>query len=52
MGPKAHARWVADRAVDTIRCRFGREAVGCGLVVLGACRSVSDDFVEPAEKDL
>ena len=29
------ARWIADRAVDTIRDRFGWEAVGYGSVALG-----------------
>ena len=32
---KGTARWVADRAVDTIRDRFGWEAVGYGSVALG-----------------
>jgi DNA polymerase-4 len=46
------ARWIADRAVDTIRDRFGWEAVGYGSVVLGPSRSVPDEFRELAEKDL
>ena len=46
------ARWVADRAVDTIRDRFGWEAVGYGSVALEASRSVPDEFRELAEKDL
>ena len=46
------ARWVADRAVDAIRDRFGWDAVGYGSVVLGPSRSVPDEFRELAEKDL
>jgi DNA polymerase IV len=46
------ARWMADRAVDMIRERFGWEAVGYGSVALGLSRSVPDAFRELAEKDL
>ncbi len=46
------ARWVADRAVDKIRDRFGWEAVGYGSVALGIARSVPDEFRELAEKEL
>jgi DNA polymerase-4 len=46
------ARWLADRAVDAIRNRFGWEAVGYGSVALGLSRSVPDAFRELAEKDL
>ncbi len=49
---KAMARWTADRAVDTIRDRFGWDAVGYGSVVLGPSRSVPDEFRELAEKEL
>jgi DNA polymerase-4 len=46
------ARWLADRAVDTIRGRFRWEAVGYGSAALEASRSVPDEFRELAEKDL
>jgi len=46
------ARWMADRAIDAIRGRFGWEAVGYGSVALGFSRSVPDEFRELAEKDL
>ena len=49
---KGMARWVADRAVDAIRARFGWEAVGYASVALGLSRSVPDEFRELAEKDL
>jgi len=46
------ARWVADRAVDRIRDRFGWQAVGHGSVVLGIAPSVPGEFRQLAEKDL
>jgi DNA polymerase-4 len=49
---KGRARWVADCAIDTVRDRFGREAVGYGSVALGVSRSVPDEFRELAEKEL
>src|ERR1700716_2500234 len=46
------ARAAADGAVDTIRDRFGWEAIGYGSVVLGSGRSVPDEFRELAEHEL
>jgi DNA polymerase-4 len=46
------ARFIADRAVDAIRDRFGWEAIGYGSVVLGLARSVPDGFRELAEREL
>jgi DNA polymerase-4 len=45
------ARWIADRAVDKIRDRFGWEAVEYGSA-LGLSRSVPDEFRELAEREL
>jgi DNA polymerase-4 len=45
------ARWQADRAVDAIRSRFGKQAIGYGAA-LDAGRSVPDAFRELAEKRL
>ena len=46
------ARWVADRAVDQIRERFGWNAIGYGSVVLGVVHSVPDEFRALAEHEL
>jgi DNA polymerase-4 len=46
------ARWIADRAMDAVRNRFGWEAIGYGSVVLEARRSIPDAFRELAEKEL
>ena len=49
---KGAARWLADRAVDLIRDRFGWEAIGYASVVLGISHSIPDEFRELAEKEL
>jgi DNA polymerase-4 len=46
------ARLAADRAVDRIRDRFGRDAIGYGRAALGVFRSVPDAFRRLAEKEL
>ena len=48
---KGATRWVVDRAMDAVRDRFGREAIGYGSVVLGDRRTVPDAFRELAEKE-
>src|SRR5262245_56305872 len=49
---QGRARWVADGAIDRIRERFGREAVGYGSLALEVSRSVPDEFRQLAEKEL
>lgn len=46
------ARWLADRAMDKVRNRFGWDAIGYGSVVLEARRSVPEAFRELAEREL
>jgi DNA polymerase-4 len=46
------SRWMADKAMDKVRDRFGWQAIGFGSVVLEGTRSVPDAFRELAEKDL
>ena len=45
------ARWAVDRAVDTVRERFGRAAVGYAPVVFREDGGVPDEFRELAEAD-
>jgi DNA polymerase-4 len=46
------ARWSADRAMDAVRDRWGRDAVGYATVALEPRHSVPDAFRELAEKEL
>ncbi|WP_011583118.1 MULTISPECIES: DNA polymerase IV [Chelativorans] len=46
------ARWSADRAMDAVRARFGRDALGYATAQLDRGRSVPDAFRELAEKNL
>ena len=44
-------RWATDRAMDRVRARFGRDAVGYAAVVFRDGRGVPDEFRELAEAD-
>ena len=46
------ARWMADRAIDKVRTRFGWEAIGYGPVALEKRTGVPDAFRSLAEKEL
>jgi len=45
------ARWALDRAMDTVRARFGRDALGYATVVFREGGGVPDEFRELAEAD-
>jgi DNA polymerase-4 len=49
---RGSARWIADRAVDAVRDRFGWDAVGYGAAAFGRRDSVPDEFRHLAEKEL
>jgi DNA polymerase-4 len=44
------AHWALDRAMDAVRARFGRDAVGFAAVALSALGGVPDEFRELAER--
>ena len=43
------ARWALDRAMDTVRARFGRDAIGYATVTFSDLGGVPDEFRELAE---
>ncbi len=45
------ARWGVDRSMDTIRARFGRDAVGYGMVVMSDVTRVPEGLRELAERN-
>jgi DNA polymerase-4 len=45
------ARWAVDRAMDAIRARFGRDAVGYATVMFSNIGGVPEEFRELAEHD-
>jgi DNA polymerase-4 len=47
----ASARWALDRAMDDVRARFGRDALGYAAVVFREAGGVPDEFRELAERD-
>ncbi|HEX2064196.1 MAG TPA: hypothetical protein VHE80_07215, partial [Acidimicrobiales bacterium] len=46
---RASARWAVDRAMDRVRARFGRDALGYAAVVFRQGGGVPDEFRELAE---
>jgi DNA polymerase-4 len=46
---KGATRWSADRSVDAVRLRFGRDAIGYATVLLSDVGQVPDEFRELAE---
>jgi DNA polymerase-4 len=45
------ARWAVDRAMDTVRARYGRAAVGYATVALSDSDRVPEEFRELAERE-
>ncbi len=50
--PTGAARWAIDHSMDSVRRRFGRDAVGYAGVTLSEMGGVPDEFRELAEHDL
>jgi DNA polymerase-4 len=50
--PAGSARWALDRAMDRIRSRFGRDAVGYATVMLSEFGRVPEEFRELAEHQM
>ena len=48
-GPAGSPRWTVDRALDAIRARYGREAVGYAGVVFSDVGGVPEEFRELAQ---
>jgi DNA polymerase-4 len=48
---KGAARWLADRSVDAVRARFGRDAVGYATVMMSDTGRVPEAFRELAERN-
>jgi DNA polymerase-4 len=46
------ARWAIDTAMDSVRTRFGRDAVGYLTAAMSRSAGVPDDFRELAEREL
>jgi DNA polymerase-4 len=46
---KGALRWSADRSVDAVRLRFGRDAIGYAAVLFSDVGHVPDEFRELAE---
>ena len=46
------SRWLADKAMDKVRTRFGWEAIAYGAVAFDKRSAVPDAFRELAEKQL
>ena len=49
--PTGSAHWAVDRAMDKVRARFGRDALGHAAVVFREGGGVPDEFRELAEAD-
>ena len=50
--PRGAARWSVDRSVDSVRDKFGRDAVGYATVMFSEASRVPDEFRELAEREV